>query len=153
MKNYVFATILCFAAAGGSGCVGYSNKTTVTGPGSTAVASLMGNWVSSAASLIPSPSTCTDFKWNPTEQTPNSAKGSFSATCAGDLKVSGTATGTLSGSVITWAANANAATPAMPSCAVLLSGTAELGVDSIRIPYSGTTCLGPVTGVEILNKR
>jgi len=35
----------------------------------------------------------------------------------------------------------------------VLSGTAELGVDSIRIPYSGTTCLGTVSGVEILNKR
>jgi hypothetical protein len=153
MKNYVFATILCFVAAGASGCVGYSSKSTLTSPGSTAVASLMGNWASSAASVIPSPSTCTDFKWNPTEQTPNSAKGSFSASCAGDLKVSGTATGTLSGSVITWAANANAGTPAMPTCVVLLSGTAELGVDSIRIPYAGTTCLGPVSGVEILNKR
>lgn len=153
MKNHVFATILCFAAAVVSGCVGYSNKSTLTGPGSTAVAGLMGNWVSNGASVIPAASTCTDFKWNPTEQTPNSAKGSFSASCAGDLKVTGTATGTLGASVITWAANANAATPAMPTCAVLLSGTAELGVDSIRIPYSGTTCLGPVSGVEILNKR
>jgi hypothetical protein len=152
MKNYALATILCVAIAA-SGCVGYSNKTTMTAPGATAVAAMMGNWASSGASLIPSPSTCTDFKWNPTEQTSNSAKGSFSASCAGDLKVSGTATGTLSGNLISWAANANAATPAMATCAVLLAGTAELGVESIRIPYSGTTCLGPVSGVEILNKR
>lgn len=151
MKNYVFATVLCVAVAA-SGCVGYSSKT-VTGPSGTGVAALMGNWVSAGASVIPSPSTCTDFKWNPTEQTASSAKGSFSATCAGDLKVSGTATGTLSGNVITWAANANAATPANPVCQVLLAGTAELGVESIRIPYSGTTCLGPVSGVEILNKK
>ncbi len=151
MKNCLVATFLCFAAAA-SGCVGYSSKT-VTGPSSTTVAALMGNWVSTGASVIPAPSTCTDFKWNPTEQTSNSAKGSFSASCAGDLKVSGTATGTLSGSTITWAANANAATPAAPTCQVLLAGTAELGLESIRIPYSGTTCLGPVNGVEILNKK
>jgi len=36
---------------------------------------------------------------------------------------------------------------------VSLTGTAELGVNSIRVPYSGTTCLGPVSGVEILNKK
>lgn len=151
MKNCLLATILCFSAAA-AGCVGYSSKTT-TGPSSTGVASLMGNWASTGASVIPSPATCADFKWNPTEQTANSAKGSFSAACAGGLNVSGTATGTLSGSVINWAANANAATAAQPTCAVLLAGTAELGVDSIRIPYAGTTCLGPVSGVEILNRR
>jgi hypothetical protein len=152
MKNCILATLLCLAATA-AGCVGYESKTVTTGPSATSVAALMGNWTSTAASLIPSPSSCTDFKWNPTEQTSNSAKGSFSASCAGDLKVSGTATGTLSGSVITWAANANAATASQPVCAVLLAGTAELGVESIRIPYSGTTCLGPVSGVEILNKR
>ena len=151
MKNYVFATLVCFAMAA-SGCVGYSNKTSVTGPSST-VAALMGNWASASANIIPAPSTCTDFKWNPTEQTATAAKGSFSANCAGDLKVSGTASGTLSGNTITWAANAVAAPPGQATCQVVLTGTAELGVDSIRIPYSGTTCLGPVSGVEILNKR
>jgi hypothetical protein len=152
MKNSFLATILCFAAAA-AGCVGYSSKTTTTGPSSAGVAALMGNWASASASVIPNPNTCTDFKWNPTEQTSNSAKGSFSASCAGGLNVSGTATGTMAGSTITWAANANAATASQPTCAVLLAGTAELGVESIRIPYSGTTCLGPVSGVEILNKR
>lgn len=152
MKNHALPTILCFALAA-SGCIGYSSKTSVTGPTATGVAALMGNWVSTGASLIPPPSTCTDFKWNPTEQTTNSAKGSFSASCAGDLKVSGTATGTMSGTGISWAANANATAPGLSSCVILLAGTAELGVESIRIPYSGTTCLGPVSGVEILNKN
>jgi hypothetical protein len=69
------------------------------------------------------------------------------------LKDAGTAAGTLNGSVINWSANANAVAAGMPSCAILLTGTAELGVDSIRIPYSGSTCLGPVSGVEILNRR
>ena len=152
MKNYLFAIVACVAVAAG-GCVGYQNKTTTTGPSSTSVAALMGNWASASGSIIPAPSTCTDFKWSPTEQTPTSAKGSFSATCAGDLKVAGTATGTLTGSVITWAAAANATTPTIPACDIKLAGTAELGVDSIRIPYGGTTCLGPVSGVEILNRK
>ena len=152
MKNCIFATILCLAAAA-AGCAGYSSRTTTTGPSGTTVAALMGNWASANASVIPPPATCSDFKWSPTEQTSNSAKGSFSASCAGDLKVSGIATGTLSGSVINWAASANATAPGLTSCPIALSGTAELGVESIRIPYSGTTCLGAVAGVEILNKR
>jgi hypothetical protein len=152
MKNCFLATILCFAAAA-AGCIGYSSKTTTTGPSATGVAGLMGNWVSASATIIPSAASCTDFKWNPTEQTSNSAKGSFSATCAGDLKVSGTATGTLSGAAITWSANATASAPAVSACAITLSGTAEVGVDSIRIPYSGNTCLGAVAGVEILNRK
>jgi hypothetical protein len=84
---------------------------------------------------------------------PTAAMGSFSATCAGGLNVSGTAAGTLSGSTITWTAHGIATTPEIPSCDISLSGTAELGVNSIRVPYTGTTCLGPVSGVEILNKK
>jgi len=152
MKNYLFAIALCVAAAV-SGCVGYENKTVTTGPSGTGVAALMGSWASASAGIIPSPSSCTDFKWNPTEQTSTSAKGSFSATCAGDVKFTGTATGTLAGTVISWTANANGAAPSVPSCTITLSGTAELGVDSIRIPYSGDTCMGKVSGVEILNRH
>lgn len=155
MRTTFFACALavCVAAAG---CVGYESKTTVpTGPsGHDTVASMMGNWQSTAgAGIIPSASSCTDFKWNPTEQTATSAKGSFSASCAGDLKVTGSAMGTLSGATVTWTAAANASTPAMPTCAVTLSGTAEIGVNSIRIPYTGVTCLGNVSGVEVLTRR
>jgi hypothetical protein len=151
MKNYVFAIAVIISVAA-SGCVGYESKSTMTGPTAAGVNALMGNWTSATASVIPAAASCTDFKWNATEQTASSAKGTFSASCAGDLKVAGTATGTLSGTVINWAANANASAPGITSCAILLSGTAELGVDSIRVPYSGTTCLGPVSGVEILKK-
>ena len=111
----------------------------------------MGNWVS-ASSVIPSASTCSDFKWNATEQTATTAKGSFSATCAGALTVAGTAQGTLSGSVITWSAEGDATTAGI-ACRITLTGTAELGANSVRVPYSGDTCLGKVSGVEILNKK
>jgi hypothetical protein len=67
--------------------------------------------------------------------------------------VSGTASGTLNGTTVNWAANAVASAPEIPSCNVSLTGTAELGVNSIRVPYSGTTCLGPVSGVEVLSKK
>jgi hypothetical protein len=39
------------------------------------------------------------------------------------------------------------------SCEISLTGTAELLSESIRIPYSGDTCLGKVSGVETLKRN
>ena len=150
MKNYIFASALALSAAV-AGCAGFEHTSTTTSPSASGVAGLMGTWAS-ASTVIPSASTCSDFKWNATEQTATAAKGSFSATCAGDLKVAGTAQGVLSGSVIAWSAEGDATTAGI-ACRITLTGTAELGANSIRVPYSGDTCLGKVSGVEILNKK
>jgi hypothetical protein len=133
-----------------SGCIGFERKSTL-GPTATGISALLGNW--SSSNLIPAASSCSDFKWSVTDQTSTSASGSFSATCAGDLRVSGTARGQLSGSTITWNAEGNASAPGLTSCAISLTGTAELQTDSIRVPYSGDTCLGKVSGVETLRRR
>ena len=146
MKNVICVAALVIVT---SGCLGYERESSL-GPSGTGAAGLLGNWTS--GSLIPQPGQCGDFKWDVTEQTGNSAAGSFSAVCAGNLRMNGTARGTLSGSIITWSAQATASVPEIPSCPITLAGTAELLVDSIRIPYSGTTCLGPVSGVETLRR-
>lgn len=152
---YTLACAVVAACALTAGCYGYESKTTMPNtPTATAtVDSLVGTWKSASTSIIPSPSSCTDFAWTPTQQSATSAAGSFSASCAGGLRATGTASGTLSGGTITWQAQGTAATPEISSCAIALTGTAELGVNSIRVPYQGTTCLGPVSGVEILNKK
>lgn len=136
------------AAAGG--CFGYERRSTL-GPSGTGAAALLGSWTSS--NLVPSAAACTDFRWNVTEQSGNTASGTFSATCPGDLRVTGTASGTLAGSSVTWTAQATATVPNVGSCPITLAGTAQLDADSIRVPYSGTTCLGPVSGVEVLRKN
>ena len=151
MKNRTLLVVLSVAAVSAAGCLGFERKSSLTGPTAAGIGALSGNW--SSANIIPSPNACTDFKWNATEQTATSARGSFSATCAGDLKLTGTAQGTLSGSGISWSAQGNATAPGLTSCAITLNGTAELGVDAVRIPYSGTTCLGAVSGVEELKRR
>jgi hypothetical protein len=151
MKNYIFASALAFSVAV-AGCASFEHTSTTTGPSATGVAALMGTWAS-ASSVIPSASTCSDFKWNATEQTATAAKGSFSATCAGSLKVTGVAQGTLSGSVITWSAEGDATGSDGIACRITLTGTAEIGANSIRVPYSGDTCVGKVSGIEILNKK
>jgi hypothetical protein len=147
MKNTAIVFAISLAAASAAGCFGVERKST-TGPTASGIGALLGNWTSS--NLIPAQSACSDFKWNPTQLTSTSASGSFSANCAGDLKLNGTAQGTLSGSGITWSAQGNATAPGLTSCTITLTGTAELGSDSIVIPYSGDTCLGKVSGVETL---
>jgi hypothetical protein len=151
MKNAT-QLVLCLAlAASAAGCIGFERKSTVTGPTASGLSTLMGNW--SSTNIIPAPGSCTDFKWNVAEQSANSAKGSFSATCAGDLKLQGTAEGALSGSTIDWKAQGIGTAPGLPSCNIALTGTAEIGIESVRVPYSGDTCLGKVSGVEILKRN
>jgi hypothetical protein len=150
MKNTFL--VLALAALGlAAGCLGFEHNSTLTGPTDGGVNALMGTWASAGG--VPSPSTCTDFKWSATEQSNSSAKGSFSATCANDLKVTGTAEGTLSGSTVNWNASGSGSAPNQASCTFSVTGTAELGVDSIRVPYSGTVCSVPVSGVEVLNRK
>ena len=148
MKNVIVA--LCLAATTASACSSEGESTNTLGPSTTGVAALLGNWTS--ANLVPSSDACTDFKWNVTQQSGNTASGSLSATCK-NLQVAGTASGTLSGSTVAWNAQATATVPGLPACAISLTGTAELGVDSIRVPYSGDTCIGRVSGVEVLKKN
>lgn len=152
MKNRILVAVLSLAAFSATGCIGFERESSLTGPSAAGNGALMGNW--SSSNLIPSPSSCTDFKWNVTEQTATSARGSFSAACAGDLKLTGTAEGAFTAEgKVAWSGAANATAPGLTSCNVTLKGTAELMVDSIRIPYEGDTCLGKVSGVETLKKR
>lgn len=152
MKNRTLMVMLAVSAVAVSGCFSFEHTSSVTEPGITGTNALMGTWTSS--NLIPSPSACSDFKWTVSEQTATRAKGAFSASCAADLKLSGTAEGELtSGTSLKWSASGNATAPGLTSCAITLTGTAELQQDSIRVPYSGKTCLGDVQGVESLKKR
>src|SRR4030095_17036812 len=92
MKKILLVWLSFTAVA--AGCTGLEHKSSLTEPSIAGNNSLLGNW--SSSTLIPTPSTCTDFKWNVSEQTASSMKGSFSATCPGDLKFTGTAEGSLS---------------------------------------------------------
>lgn len=151
MKNRILLVVLSIAAASAAGCIGFEHTSTLTGPTTAGIGALMGSW--SSSNIIPSAASCTDFKWNVTEQTAATAKGAFSASCAGDLRVTGVAQGSLTGAgTIAWSAQGTAAAPGLTSCGIALTGTAELTTDSIRVPYSGDTCLGKVSGVETLKR-
>jgi hypothetical protein len=151
MKNRLLLIVFAVTTVAAAACTSLERQSS-TSPTAAGNNALMGSWTSS--SLIPTPSTCADFKWNVSEQTATSAKGAFTATCAGDLKLNGTAEGSFtSAAAIAWSADGNATAPGLTSCAIKLTGTATLGTDSIIVPYKGTTCLGAVEGVETLKKH
>jgi len=152
MKNRTILVVLSIAAAAAAGCTGFERESSPTSPTAAGNNSLLGSWTSSQ--LIPTPSTCTDFVWNVSEQTATSAKGTFTATCPGDLKFTGSALGAFNTpTTIGWSAQGNATAPGLTSCAITLTGTASAGTDAIIIPYAGDTCLGKVSGIETLKKR
>lgn len=149
-KQFLAAACAVGMVSSLAACIGYERRSTL-GPSATGISALLGSWTSS--NLATAANTCTDFRWNVTQQSGNTASGTFSATCAGDLRLQGTANGTLSGTTVTWNAQGTATVPNIASCPISLTGTAELGTDSIRVPYSGETCLGRVSGVEVLRKN
>ncbi|HUL72179.1 MAG TPA: hypothetical protein VLT86_03710 [Vicinamibacterales bacterium] len=127
------------------------DQTTATQPSATGVQALSGTWasVSSTTTLT---NTCTNFRWMVTDINGSTGSGTFTATCFQNMSVSGTATGTMTGSTITWTATAIGRSPTSADCPISLAGTATLDNGQIRVPYTGTTCLGPVSGTEILRQ-
>lgn len=76
--------------------------------------------------------------------------GEASAIC-GSLTVSGTVSGTVNGNEIPYQFTGSAATSGL-SCPFSISGTARIEGNAIRVPYSGTTCMGPTQGEEVLRR-
>ncbi len=115
---------------------------------------LGGQWVSTTTNASSLLGSCTNFRWNATQQSASSVAGNFSATCYTTLQVTGTAQGTLSGATLNWSATALATGSGISGdCAISLTGTATMANNEITIPYSGTTCVGPVSGTEVLKKN
>ena len=95
-------------------------------------------------------SSCGDFEWTVTSQTATEASGHVTAVCAGGVNIEGTITAQLGGTTMPLIFNgtANLGTGA---CGFSLDGVGvPLGNDTFQIDYTGTTCLGPVRGTEIL---
>jgi len=139
-----------FAALVSTACFESFSKTN-TSPTAT-VNLLGGTWVSAGSPGTQLLNSCTNFTWTVTDSSPTLASGNFSATCFQTMAVTGSAQGTTNGSTITWTATAVATGGGVTDCAISLSGTATLATDQITIAYTGTTCLGPVAGTEVLRR-
>jgi hypothetical protein len=143
----MLAAVLAAGIAAGCG-----SNASPTSPAVVGASGLQGTWASTAVTTAQN--TCTNYKWNVTSISGNSGSGTFSATCFGSLNVTGTGTGTLSGSTLSWTATGAATTlVGGATCPFSLSGTASFDSNGqLRIPYTGTTCLGPVSGIEVLKR-
>ena len=115
--------------------------------------SMVGTWASAPVTITDS-STCTGFQWAIASQTSSSIAGTFSAICLGNVTVTGNASGSLLNSTQIQISIAGAANIQGVPCSFNVSGTGTLedNNNALRIPYSGTTCLGPVSGTETLRR-
>ena len=150
-----------------AGCA-FEHTASVLAPSSTAAAitgasptantvatpSLVGVWASNALPTLPSPNTCGNFRYEIASQTATSIAGTFTAVCGGGLAVEGHATGQLNGTSVPLTVTGTASMTGIPSCSFTMSGTGSIedNGNTLRIPYSGTTCLGPISGSEVLRK-
>jgi hypothetical protein len=131
-----------------SACFELTHTTSPTEQAEIISALSTGTWSSNSAIGADA---CGNFKWQITELTSTTAKGSFSATCSGGITLVGTADGTLNGNVLTYTANGTASTTSL-ACAYTLTGTAQKEGTGVRVYYIATTCMGTFTGSQLLTK-
>jgi hypothetical protein len=156
MRLTRLAAASVFVLLSAAGCGSVSSTTSPTIATTSLLTTGLGGgstWVSTSNTTTQN--TCTQFRWAISNASLTSVSGSFSATCYGNVPVAGTgsAQATVSGSTISWSGSGTASVPGNATCAIVLTGSVELNGTQIRIPYSGTTCLGPVSGTEVLGKQ
>ena len=158
MKSRVAAACLlaCVVSAGcdlpflgGKDKDGTSNPTGPSGPSS--LDAFAGTWSSISAS---NPATgCGNLKYTVTPTTTSAATVTFSATCAGNIAVTGSGSGTLSGDTISWSASGLVSQGGVNCPFTFTNGKATLGADgNVTVNYSGTVCGIPVSGTEVVKK-
>lgn len=126
------------------------NPTGPTGP-TTSMDAFAGTW---SSVTVANPATgCGDLKYTVTPTTTSNANVSFSAICAGNIAVTGSGAGTLSGDTITWSANGLVGQGGVNCPFTFTNSKATLGADGqIAVNYSGTVCGIPVSGTETVKK-
>jgi hypothetical protein len=124
----------------------------VLSPSDPALRSYLGEWASAPLTSFPTPQSCGGLRWKITSQDANNVAGEFQATCAGGISLTGAASGTIDGN-IRWEASGTAAGLGPLTCPFSLTGTGDLqATATILVTYSGQTCLGPVSGTEVLRR-
>ena len=118
---------------------------------SASLGDFAGTWVTSSSSM---PTTsCGAVKYTVTPVSDTSANVTFGGTCAGNIEVSGTGTGTVSGSALGWNAQGTVTQGSLSCPFNFTNGKAtQESTGGMRIIYNGTVCGIPVTGDEVLKK-
>lgn len=152
MKRILLATEIVSLALLTQACFRVDYQETLKNTPTSGVQSLLGEWRSASAASFPTPQACGDLKWNVTSQDATHIAGTFDATCAGGVKLAGAASGVVDGN-LHFEATGNATGLVPFTCAFTLNGTGVLQPDSsLRIDYTGETCVGRISGTEILRR-
>lgn len=116
---------------------------------------LLGTWASDAGPVIPDLMTCGNFEWQIASQSDSGLSGSFSAVCGGNLTITGSGAGSvIDPGHVNVTVDGVAVLGGFAACNFSVSGVGTItNNDTLTIPYSGTTCLGPVRGTETLRRR
>lgn len=168
MKKFSICALL-LASALAAGC-NFQNKTslftptapTAAGGSSTSTSSpapestgsvFSGTWGSGTFPGLPNTSSCTNLQWSISKLADTSVAGTISAVCGGSVTVTADVTGQLKDSdTVDLTANGSAVAVGI-TCGFQLTGVGHRETnDSMRLDYQGTTCLGPVTGTEMLRR-
>jgi hypothetical protein len=154
-----FAVVCLLACVVSAGCdlpfLGGTDKDTSspTGPtnATTSMDAFAGTW---SSITVANPATgCGNVKYIVTPTNATSANVTFTATCAGNIAVSGSGAGTLSGDAINWSATGLVSQGGVNCPFSFSNGKATLGADgNVTVTYSGTVCGIPVSGTEVVKK-
>lgn len=155
MKHRAATALFVLACALTTGCELLNKKdaatpTTPTTP-TASIDAFAGTWASVTASTPPTG--CGNLKYTITPTAASSANVSFTATCAGNITVTGAGSGTLSGSVMTWNASGLVGQGGVncPFTFTNNKATLESG-GQVVVNYTGTVCGIPVSGTETVKK-
>ena len=157
-KFSIFPAAVALACALTAGCNLLSSSKSdssdsPTGPSAPTVSmdAFAGTWSSATAST---PATgCGNVKYTVTPLSTSTANVTFAGTCGGSIDVSGTGTGTISGSTLGWSANGLVSQGGVNCPFTFSNGTAVQDASgNIIVNYSGTVCGIPVSGTETVKK-
>src|SRR5215471_2128997 len=162
MKSSI-ASALVLACVLTAGCDLLNNKdsstkttpTSPTTPTTTAsISSFAGTWQSTTAATALPVTGCGNLTYTVTPTGTNSAAVVFSATCASNITVNGSGSGTLSGNVITWSAGGLVGQGGVNCPFSFNNNTATIDSTSntVAIAYTGSVCGIPVSGSETVKK-
>ena len=100
------------------------------------------------------PHKCGVFQWTVTSQSSTEIAGQLSANCQ-CIPVSATANGRLTGpSAVTISVDGSGTLPGTGPCTFSVAATGTLeDSDTLRLTYTGTSCLGPMSGQETLRRN
>ena len=159
MKLRAATALFLLACALTTGCELLNKKdVTPTSPTPTtpatptvAIDAFAGTWASVSASTPPTG--CGNLKYTITPTSTTSANVSFTATCASNITVTGSGSGTLSGSVVTWNASGLVGQGGVNCPFTFTNNKATLeSSGQVVVNYTGTVCGIPVSGTETVKK-